>query len=100
MTLTNEDLSLIAFLEGGRYFNFKVVQGKLCANYDYLTTRGIVVGLTEISYGHRYCYQNFEEATTALLNWESEDFAPGNWIKLKGHKDGKALDLFNPNWKP
>ena len=30
-------------------------------------------------------------ATLSLQKWENEEFAPGNWIKLKGVKDGKSL---------
>lgn len=88
---------VIVFLADQGYKDFRIVQGKLCATLEYMTIRGICVGLTMDSLEHRYCYQNRQEASTALLAWKDEEFAPGNLIKLKGTKDGKHVDLLNPN---
>lgn len=97
--LKDVDTGLLGMLACEGYENFKVVNGLLCANLDYLTTCGIVCDLHTNGYEHRYCYQDRNEANTALLAWkDSEEFAPGNWIKLKGRKNGKMVDDLNPKW--
>lgn len=73
--------------------------GKIHGLHDYLTTRGLVVGLDEQTHERRYCYQNREDATADLRIWDGEGHPPGNWIKCKGSFEGEPIDLFNPNWK-
>jgi len=97
MTTITEELQECMALNG--YFDLKLVKDDVCGLHDYVTTRGIVVGLTEASYERRYCYQNRAEASRALAAWDgTTDHPPGNWIKLKGRWKGEPIDLFNPDW--
>lgn len=46
-------------------------------------TTGLFVGLDQIGYKTRYCYQAHEDAVKALLEWNGENDPPGPWIKQK-----------------
>ncbi len=76
------------------YKNFQKKNGEYMATMRMIFTVGLVVGLDEISYKHRYCYHSNEEAVRALNEWDGKGFPPGNWIKRKGI-DG---DVTNPNY--
>jgi hypothetical protein len=89
------------------YSNPTKVNGVWCATQDYITKRGIMVGVSEVGYDMRYCYQNRNEATAALASWKTTlQHPPGNWIKAKGRflteKNGElgwlTMDDLNPNW--
>lgn len=98
-TLDDVDKSLLSMLSKDRYENFKIVNGMLCATMQFLTTRAIVCDLHKWGYEHRYCYQDHNEADSALAIWKTgENYAPGNWIKLKGVKDERPVDTLNPLW--
>lgn len=98
--ITFKDTSkLESYLRTEGYFGFRTLNGKICGLHQYFTTCGIVVGLSDMSYERRYCYQDRLEAESALASWdEREDHPPGNWIKLKGVFKGQAVDYFNPWW--
>jgi hypothetical protein len=90
---------LIAFLEEQGFKNLRVIDGKLCGTHDYITTRGLAVGLSEISYERRYCYQNRAEADAAFAAYTDTNQHPsGMWIKVKGVFRGKPIDALNPRW--
>lgn len=97
------DKNIKEYLGANGYSNFKefktLTGTVICGTMDYLTTRGIVVGLNEYSYERRYCYQDRNEATEALNSWDGVGHPKGNWIKLKGVYEGQAIDYFNPDWK-
>lgn len=97
--LEDVDPALLRMLAANGYGDFRVVDGILCGIQEYATTRAIVCDLHEHGYEHRYCYQDRREANASLFAWEDgQEFAPGNWIKLKGRKDGKVFDDLNPKW--
>ena len=50
-------------------------------------TTGLFVGLDELGYSHRYCYQHFGDAAEALKHWDGNGDPPGMWIVRKG-RDG------------
>lgn len=96
MELTDE---LLATLRENGYTDVKVLNGKVCGLHDYITTRGICVGLDEFSVQYRYCYQNRQEASREFAAWDGSHHPGGNWIKLKGFDDyGNYLDELNPEW--
>lgn len=61
------------------------LHGKVVAVQEMIFTYGIVVGMDETGYEHRYCYHNVFEALDALAAWTltgSEE--PTGYIKRKG----------------
>lgn len=84
------------------YSNFKEIPGKgICCLQNFIFTTGLMVNITKDNYQKRYCYEDFDEALSALDNFNEKDIHPqGNWIKLKGFDiiDGKLcpVDLLNP----
>jgi len=60
--------------------------GILKMNYTY----GLHVGLNELGYRGRYCYQYKKDAIEAILSYEGEGDPIGPWIKYKG-SDGERL---------
>jgi hypothetical protein len=60
------------------------IHGKVVAIQQFIFTYGIVVGLDEWGYSHRYCYPNIHEAAAGLITWSltgSEE--PTGYIKRK-----------------
>lgn len=85
-------------LAANDYADIREIDGVVCATHDYFTTRGIVVGANTIGYQRRYCYRDREEASRVLAAWDGKGHPPGNWIKVKGVYEGRAIDEFNPNF--
>jgi hypothetical protein len=54
-------------------------------------TTGLMVGLDELGYAYRYCYEHQADAAAALAAWDGQGDPPGPWIKIKGHPDGERL---------
>jgi len=52
----------------------------------------VVVGLDDVGYQRRYCYEHQLAARAALLAWDGRGHPPGPWIKCKG----AGIDLLNP----
>lgn len=59
-----------------------------------LYTTGLFVGLDEVGYSYRYCYEDAAAALADLATWDGEGDPPGPWIKRKG----RGGDLLNPRW--
>lgn len=93
---------LKAILAENSFIDATEIQGVVVAKMDYLTTRGICVGLDETSTRLRYCYQDRAEANRAFIEWvakgDPDQHPPGNWIKMKGKYQGQWVDDLNPNW--
>jgi hypothetical protein len=51
-------------------------------------TVGLMVGLDETGYRHRYCYENAGDAFIAILQWDGKGDPCGPWIKNKGAPGG------------
>ena len=81
-----------ATLERLGYTDLHMRAGKLCGLHRYLFTCGLVVGLDDMGYSHRYCYERHEDALAALKAWDGAGHPPGPWIKRKG----AGGDLLNP----
>lgn len=62
----------------------------LCGTRDFLFTSAVVVGLTQVDYRGRYCFETGAEATAALSAWDGTGDPAGAWIKYKG-SDGERL---------
>ena len=90
---------LLEFLQSQGYRELRRIDGVLCGTLDYVTTRGLCVGLDALSCERRYCYQHRAEADAALEAYSDPSGHPlGNWIKVKGKFRGEYIDAFNPNW--
>jgi hypothetical protein len=59
-------------------------------------TTGLFVGLDEIGYHSRYCYEKRHEALIDFAVWEGQGDPTGPWIK---HKGGPGGDRLNPRLK-
>ena len=95
--MTQEEL--LAELDAEGYKNLKLIDGKIVGTLDYITTRGLVVGLDSCGYEYRYCYQDRNEATEALSEYvDLSEHPTGNWIKLKGRRNNMSVDELNPKW--
>lgn len=99
MMTKEEQEELIAFLAPQGYTDMRMVGDKMCGLMDYVTTRGICVGLTTMEVGCRFCFQNRNEANRAFAEYtDSTVYPSGNWIKAKGWFNGEHKDDLNPNW--
>jgi len=60
------------------------LNGEIVALGKFLYTTGIIVGMDETGYKHRYCYHNESEAMIALLAWiGSDNEEPEGYITKK-----------------
>lgn len=60
------------------------IDGSIVGISQFLFTFGIVCGLDETGYSHRYCYASAFEASEALVQWIlSGDAEPTGFIKKK-----------------
>ena len=75
---------LIKLLEIEGFTHIRVIDGKICGIKRFLFTTGLVVGLNEIGYDGRYCYEHRSDAVDALREWDGNGDPSGDWIKYKG----------------
>lgn len=93
--LTEEQVSDL-----GYHMNRRLPSGTWIGVMRMTTTFGLFVGISELSYERRYCYQFAEEAVIDMGRWQEKNpHPPGNWIKMKGMFEGQYQDLLNPNLK-
>ncbi len=60
------------------------LDGELVALGPFLYTVGIIVGMDETGYKHRFCYASENEAMIGLLAWiGNDDEEPPGYIKKK-----------------
>lgn len=60
------------------------MDGELVALGPFLYTTGIMVGMDETGYKHRFCYHTQDQAMIALLAWiGSDDPEPEGYITKK-----------------
>ena len=60
------------------------MDGELVALGPFLYTTGIMVGMDETGYKHRFCYPDVDQAMLALLAWiGSDDEEPMGYITKK-----------------
>lgn len=64
-----------------------------CGIIRMIYTVGLVSGLDQSGYQHRWCYPDWASASHALSEWNGISDPPGDWIKHKG----KGGDYSNPN---
>ena len=97
--LDSKNQTLLSDLEQQGYFNLVQIDGVWVGLHDYLTTRGLVVGLSAMSYERRYCYPDRASASAALSTYQNTSTHPtGPWVKLKGQFEGQPVDMFNPSF--
>jgi len=91
---------MIDFLLNEGYTDLvELPNGELGGLYNFLSTTGLVVGLTEHGYRVRYCFENKSDARQALVTWDGEGHPNGNWIKAKGTDEyGVRIDEVNYNF--
>ncbi len=82
-------------LEAFGCFDIKVIEGLgICALKRFAFTTGLLVGIDEFDYNHRYCYPIHADAIEDFKIWDGIGAPSGQWIKRKGNGD----DLSNPNY--
>lgn len=93
---TPEQLAHIA--EANDFLDIRVlaIGGKVVALQRFIYTTGLLVGVDEYSYTHRYCFPNYADAREAFATWAGAGDPPGNWIKRKG----LGGEYANPNYEP
>jgi hypothetical protein len=85
---------MLAFLAANGYTDIREIPGQgLCGLQKFVFTWGLVVDLSEESYGLRYCFETEAAARAALLAWDGQGHPGGPWIKCKG----AGVDLLNPS---
>jgi len=84
--------SLLEFIRSQGYASLVEIKGKLCGLQSFSFTTELIVGLDEMTYERRYCYEHLRDAAEALSAWDGNDHPGGPWIKCKG----SGLDLLNP----
>lgn len=57
--------------------------GEIAGLHKMMYTTGLVVGLTRTSWRTRFCFDQEEDARTALLSWDGTGWPPGYWVKQK-----------------
>lgn len=88
-------LSVLAeVLSASGYTDIRVLQAQVCAVKQFNFTTAVVVGLDDVGYQRRYCYEHREDAQTALAAWDGHTHPSGPWIKCKG----AGIDLLNPEF--
>lgn len=82
--LTTIPERLAAFLERNGYVNLRrLPTGEIAGVCKFMFTTGLVVGLTEVGWRTRFCYERSLDAIRALETWDGQGFPPGYWIKQK-----------------
>ncbi len=77
------------------YVDIRMVGTQLCALKRFNFTTAVFVGLDEVGYQRRYCYEHTADARSALQAWDGSDHPPGPWIKCKG----AGIDLLDPHFR-
>ena len=84
-------------LEVHGYENIRQLEdGRWIGTYKLMFTTGLFVGLDDIGYACRYCFEDYDDACESVKQWNGRGHPPGNWIKRKGGIEG---DYSNPNYK-
>lgn len=86
-------IELLESPEHGYILVRRLPNGKYIGLHVLIFTIGLYVGLDEVGYNYRYCYENWGEAILAVTCWDGTGDAPGNWIVRKGKAGG---DYPNP----
>lgn len=76
------------------YTDICVLLGEVCAVKQFNFTTAVVVGLDDVGYQRRYCYEHRADAQAALAVWDGHEHPTGPWIKCKG----AGIDLLNPDF--
>lgn len=83
---------LVEMLSSSGYTEIRSLNDQLCAVKQFNYTTALVVGLDDVGYQRRYCYEHRSDAQAALFAWDGREHPPGPWIKCKGG----GIDLLNP----
>lgn len=57
--------------------------GRIAGLQRMIFTVGLFVGLSDVLYDQRYCYEYHADALKALETWDGTGDPPGPWIKEK-----------------
>jgi hypothetical protein len=76
------------------YTDICVLRRQVCAVRGFNFTTAVVVGLDDVGYERRYCYEHRSDAQVALAIWDGVGHPSGPWIKCKG----AGIDLLNPQF--
>lgn len=92
---TVADVRLAEVLSASGYSHICVLQNQLCAVKQFNYTTAVVVGVDDLGYQRRYCYEHRADAQAALAAWDGSKHPSGPWIKCKG----VGIDLLNPDFR-
>lgn len=88
-------LAIVDMLSANGYSCVRNLNKQWCALKQFNFTTALVVGLDDVGYQRRYCYEHWADAHTALLAWNGLHHPSGPWIKCKGG----GIDLVNPAFR-
>ena len=91
-SLKRSRTELVAALEAGGYDELRTIGDVICGIRRFNYTTAIVVGLDDVGYERRYCYEHKDDAQAAVRAWDGAEHPSGPWIKCKG----AGIDLLNP----
>jgi hypothetical protein len=89
--MEDKDFDLNDRLLAFGYTDLKTINGKTCGLCRFLFTTGLMVGLNEVGYECRYCFERHKDALAALSEWDGTGHPSGPWIKIKGVLDGDIV---------
>jgi len=79
------------FYEDMGYMGPIKLNGEIVVINRFLFTFGIVCGLDETGYSHRFCYETSLEAHEALIKWVlSGDSEPSGYIERKPERESSS----------
>lgn len=74
--------------------DLRILGSEVCGILRFNFTTAVVVGLHDVGYERRYCFDHSADARSSLLAWDGHDQPSGRWIKCTG----AGIDLLNPAW--
>lgn len=84
----------VGTLSASGYTDIRVIRAQVCAVKTFNYTTALIVGLSELGYERRYCYEHRLEAQATLETRDGQKHPSGPWIKCKG----AGIDLVNPDF--
>ena len=61
---------MLMILQDEGYKNICIRNNKLCGTLQFINTAGVCIGLDEISYENKYCFDTMQNAKLFLSEWD------------------------------
>lgn len=72
--------NLVQMLLASGYADIRALGDQVCAVKQFNFTTAVVVGLDDVGYQRRYCYEHQADAWAALLAWDGRGHPSGPWL--------------------